>query len=426
MLPDLRLTESYTSQQPPSSVLPAPASWTDETLWIAPMFGTQSAPESAQTTRLNRHSQTGVYRLFPIRNRLDRKESKSMAKPGIPRAAQNALPGSGAPFRSGASHVHYSIQEHLPGLVNTACSLPDVEHGRDQLTRLVTSAFMAKYGVDMASVDARLALLEQGRQSTSEVWSAACKSEAETPEWLQTAKINDGSGNQTQTEVRWSDWQGRHKVESAVIAGLLPAALVASFVTAHSNLVGTGLPVFLENPVLPMTMAALAPMAGLSVKLMNGSFRTDRGHRRFTAGLNLTALGSVVCWIGLFAEQFHGLSSSAIGGGLFDEPSLWEEVRDTLFVAVTLFTEVAIGAVLANRLDRIALTYSPNYWVRNVESEAVQERVRKLHEALAGQTEELANLTGERTEYTNSLQLQIDLAMLAYDARRARIDSPDF
>ncbi|MEL6502826.1 MAG: hypothetical protein AAFQ10_00090 [Pseudomonadota bacterium] len=334
-------------------------------------------------------------------------------------------PKDGAPFRTAASHMRYSIQEQIPELVNTACYVPDADEGAAHLNGLTEAAFMAKYGAAKTEMTVRAERAEQELSVATSDLEAARLTDRNTPEWVESGKANHDRSDAPKVEVPISDWQMRHKTEALIICVLLIVALTASFITAYGNLMGTGLPVFLETPLLAGVMAMMAPMAGISVKLFNSNFRTDKGHRKFTVALNSVAIAFVLVWVVLFSEQFHGLSTSVVAGGLFDDPTLWDEVKDTLFVAITLLCEISIGAVLANRLDRIATKYAPESWSRNPESATVQEHVRKLEKVVEERSEHFADISGQLSEFDNALKLDQGLAQLAYAAKRARNGGDD-
>jgi len=339
--------------------------------------------------------------------------------------AQGVHPKDGTPFRSGASHMRYSIEERIPELVNTACQVPDVSAGADYLSRLAESAFMAKHGAEKTSLEAKVARSSHELEVGFQGLESARKAERDTPEWVQSGKANQDRSDGSKSEIPIKEWQYRHKVEGLLLLVLLLLAMTASYITAYGNLIGTGLPVFLETPLLAAVMSMMAPMAGISVKLFNSYFRTEKGRRKFTLILNSTAITLVFVWIGLFAEQFHGLSTSVVAGGLFDDPTLWDEIKDTLFVAITLLCEVSIGAVIANRLDRIAITYAPDFWSRNPESETLKEHVTTLNQEVDVLNQKFGEASGQLAELEAAQKLSIETALLVYDARRSRADQPD-
>ena len=173
-------------------------------------------------------------------------------------------------------------------------------------------------------------------------------------------------------------------------------------------------------------MAAMAPLSGLALKLFGNVFRTDRGHRRYTFALFSVAILLAIIWAALFATLYHGLSADGLGSGLFDEATGWDESKDTLFVWVTILTEVTLGAALASRLDRIARIYSPDFWHRNPESVTLQQGIDDNVKHVAQLTGDIAKYRGDLAVYQNALMLQTGMALLALESRGARIDNSAF
>ena len=215
-------------------------------------------------------------------------------------------------------------------------------------------------------------------------------------------------------------WQFRHQIGALVLALMLILALGASAFTAHANIVGTGLPVFLENPLLPWSMAMLAPMSGLAIKTMISHIRHEGVRTAFTAAVMAATFVSCAAWLLTFSINYHGLSADVAIGGLFDEPTSLDNFLDTAFVAVTLSTEILVGTVIALTLGKIVSHYSPDYWIRNLEFEALAKRLAALAARAAKEGNALAKLKGERVEYDESLSLQVEIALLAHDGRRGQ------
>lgn len=323
-------------------------------------------------------------------------------------------------FRNGGDHIRHSIQEIVEKLIATASMLSDAEEGKAKLSRLMEAAFGAKYGKEMAAAKRRVRHLTREYERLVAGYEAAVRTDEETPEWVPASRINHDRDEADHVETPFAEWQARDKVEAGVIALVLPLALSASLMSAHANIVGTGLPVFIENPTAAWTLAAMAPMASVALKSVGKAFSSDRGRAVFRKSLNAAAVVAVVSWIALFAEQFHGFSTDGIGAGLFDDPSPLDRLKETAFVALTLSAEVLIGAVLALRLDSIAATYAPHHSLRNAESESAQKRRADLAQRVEITGAELGAAEGAVAEFDEALALQVNLATLIYDARRAR------
>lgn len=328
----------------------------------------------------------------------------------------------GVPLKSVGSHMKHSVKELLDLVVGTALRIADPDQAREHLRAVVHAGFDAKYGETTARLDAEIADREDALATAKEELSGIRTKLADTPKYIPTSREN--AGQDTKSEPKFADWQLRHKIGVPILLLLLAGALAASTVTAHANIVGTELPVFLDNPVLPWSMAALAPMSSLAVKTMISSFSSEAAKSVFTGLLIGGTLVAITAWLALFSMTFHGLGTELSVSGLFDEPSPWEAAKDTSFVAAALATEILVGALLALALAKITAIYAPDYQIRN----PLFENLTSLAEAKASDVEAmgtaLAALKGTRQSYAGSLALQIEIALLAHDGRRAIAAQP--
>lgn len=167
-------------------------------------------------------------------------------------------------------------------------------------------------------------------------------------------------------------------------------------------------------------MSVLTAMAGLAIKSIWLSINSRRWKKVFSNFLNGITIVSIGAYGWLFADQYHGLSPSNSVGGLFDDPTTFEEAKQTAFIAATLVTEVLITSVLAHRLDVLWERYSPHFRYRNLDNEILQEREDRFLKQATAHTENLADMKGQLAAYEADLELQIKLASIAYHERRAR------
>lgn len=330
-------------------------------------------------------------------------------------------PDDATPFKGAWSHIQHSIQELTPKLVATAARIADIVAGREQLKTLMSSGFGAKYRSAIVKLETLRAALEKELGFVEQRLEEARATDAVTPPYLPASKVNHGRNAEDHEETPFHDWQMRHRVEAGLLIIAVALALGSSAYTAWANLIGTNLPVFIDNPILPISMACLVPMASFACKTIWHALRSDGARQLFTRVLNTVAVILILIWSGLFADQFHGLGSGAIAG-LFDEQSAWESIRETAFTAATLLTEMVIGTVLAHRLDKIAAGYSPNYWVANPDKESIRAIIAELTAARDNLIEQIVEVNGDLASYPESLSLQVELALLSYDARRSRVE----
>lgn len=326
-------------------------------------------------------------------------------------------------LRTASKHIRYSIQDLVPELIAMVSNGTNAAQGEKLLEELMTSAFWSRYGSEMTALGVKNDFFTGEKTHTLTQLTKTRREEAQTEEWEVGKFTEDDDGEKRPAETKFSDWQSRDKFEAGVIFGLLPVAMGASAVTAQSNLTGTGLPVFTDNVLLPWTMAVLAPISGLAIKSIWHGITSRRWKKVFSNVLNAATFVSIGTWVWLFSDQYHGLSASNAVGGLFDEPTAFEDFKQTAFVGATLVTEVLITSVLAHRLDVIWERYAPHFRYRNLDSEILQEREERLLNRASHHIDKLADMQGEISAYEADLKLQVNLALIALRERSARFST---
>lgn len=337
----------------------------------------------------------------------------------------NAAESSGAPpdqtdpFRSAASHLKQSIDKRIPILVDTAVKNPNVEQGRRELIETVTAHFVGTFGSLWATNAHRKRFLPEELKRVEYERDMVFEELLDTPDTLPTSAANQGAGDDGMIDTPFWKWAMPHQFEALFFGSLIMVAAGASMLTAHANLAGTGLIVFIENPLLPWSMSALAVLSAMAIKTMVSQVENETSRKAFAFWLNALAVLFIILWIWLFADQFHGLSTGPITGGLFDEPSWWDGAKETAFVAVTLATEILIAAVLAQRLGKIVTRYTPDRKIPSPKHQTLSERLDALDLKHRELNEEIGVVDGVLTSLQGSLNGDIHIATTSYDAKRA-------
>ncbi len=323
---------------------------------------------------------------------------------------------------SGAIVIRHSIHDIVDKLINAALVFDDAEQAENHLEEITRSAFWARFAGPKAQNQGKIESIERELMIAEKQLVELRAMQANTPMRKQTAAANrDQTGNDA-VEVAFSDWQVQHRIETRILIVLLVTAFGASYVTAFGNLVGTGLPAFIETPAAYF-LAAMAPLAGFALKLFGSAFRTEGGQRRFSILLNSVAMAFASSWAVLFALLFHGLSADGIGSGLFDEPTLWDKAKDTLFVGVTLGTEITLGAAMAWRLDRLVRIYSPDHKATDAERLMIDADVERKRAEVEVIEARIRDLEFDLASYEPNLNLQVGMAKFTLNSRRTRLNS---
>lgn len=327
-------------------------------------------------------------------------------------------------YVSGTVNIDRSIDEVNQKLVDTAALMADEEQAREHVMQMNEASFMSRHGGKFARVEAKHDQLQRELAQTEAELADARHEQAQTKEWKSCSAANQTEHEEAKKETPYSGWSLPHRVEVPILIIMLLVAITASYFTAYANLRGSGAPIFIETPIAWL-MAAMAPLAGLTLKLFGNLFTTDLGHRRYTLILFFAAILLAVAWAALFALLYHGLSADGLGGDIFAEPTLWDELKDTAFVFTTILTEIFIGAALASRLDRIARVYAPDHRDRTPDFVNLKRAIAKLEKRQARLTDKRGKLEKKRTPLRSGMELQSGAAMVAFNSRRERFANTD-
>lgn len=326
-------------------------------------------------------------------------------------------PGSGGGGEGGAPPT--STSSMISRAVNTALMIEDADQGRTRLLELIAAAFETRNGARRAELQREIARL-LAEQAAHDAAQAKVRLDlSATSEWIPASPANRDKTLADHVSTPFSKWYGRDQVETLVLFLLLLVAVCGSAFVTHANLVATGIPIFLEQPLLPWAMAALPLAAAYALKAIGASLRAPAARGLFSALLGGAALASVAVWIALFAERYHGLGATGLGD-IFGEPSAWESVKQTAFTAVTLTTEMLVSAVIALRLSHIAIRYEPDCWMGDFNHPRLVKHEATLTEAGDALQARLGVAEGELAAIEAALQADLKTAALAYDARRGR------
>ncbi|MEP4193239.1 MAG: hypothetical protein ABJN51_19260, partial [Sneathiella sp.] len=304
-------------------------------------------------------------------------------------------------------------------LIETALLIPDADAAAEQISRLVKAAFQAKFGKKMIALEEKIKRFQKIHDLYEEELRNVRGHLKQTRKVLPSCRANRDLDDRDMVEVPFSHWQVRHQVEAIILLVTMLFAVLASLLTAHANLTGSGLQVFIDNPLLAWSMAALVPLSAIAVKTIHAYLHTGWAIKTFIFVLTASMLVSIGLWIILYADMYHGLSPALSVGGLLDDPSLWDQFRDTAFIVLSLTTEVLIGTCLGLRLSIIAGNYSPDYFYPNPEYQVLSNQKTTLEKKFEIHARELEDLKGDYAEYESSLALQIEILLIAHAGRRA-------
>ncbi len=217
--------------------------------------------------------------------------------------------------------------------------------------------------------------------------------------------------------VPFSEWRGRDK--GVVIFSLMSAVVVLMMGAAnvYANLMGSGNPVFIEQPILAYFLSALLPASSVALKFVAEIFTSDRTRRFYVQPMYALTVMAILAWTVLFAMSFHGIS-----GGI-DLDSLGEtDHTASAFTGIQLLAELLVGFVLCHVAADTYSRYAPDAYIRNPEYTKIQAELKaykedhdRLHVERNAKRSSLVELTASRDCFIN------EMAAL-YQSMRRRFD----
>ncbi|MEM1150134.1 MAG: hypothetical protein AAGI03_06205 [Pseudomonadota bacterium] len=292
--------------------------------------------------------------------------------------------------------------------LNEAEGLAAVGNAADQAFSVVHGAELAGLDADIARDARRIEQAAAERDNTAEELAA-------TPEWVPGAVANAGhQGGASRSEVPFAAWQFRHQFTAllCLLAGF--TVLGTSLLTVSATLRDSGLPIMIEQPLLPWLMAAIAPTGSIAIKAIAASFRDERTRKRMRSGIYAAAVLSFLIWLGLFALKFEGVSGDF---NPFAEPNPFVTWA---FNALQILSEVLIGAALFAQVDGIAAVYAPDYHVQNLRHGQLTERRDALDAEIDALMDRQRATTGRKAELEAIRTFNRATAELAVREHRAR------
>ncbi|MGH1356533.1 MAG: hypothetical protein ACRBBS_15830 [Thalassovita sp.] len=197
-------------------------------------------------------------------------------------------------FLSALPHLFDAMEEITPRLINTVSQIPDQNQAETTLTNLVKHAWTSLHGQSIGETQAHLAFFEADLGDIDAIIRDAKSKKRETPKWYLSNPRHQNRADDSVQPVPVKDWSLRHRLEYPMLWMGLPVMLAASFFSARAALLASGLPAYLDDPILPNTIACLPAFGSAALKSMGSLFQTDKGQKRFAFtvyGLAITTLG---------------------------------------------------------------------------------------------------------------------------------------
>lgn len=293
-------------------------------------------------------------------------------------------------------------------IVNRAVEVGDPAQGRKANHTIHAHAYAVQWGGEIEAIGASTTELEQQASCIREHIAQLQREQNATPDWRVENDL-------TQPAVPIWKWRLPHIGGLVVSMAGLGAAFWAGWTTALTNLEGSGLPVFIENPVAAYAIATIAPMTSLAVKSFSSLFSTQRGKRYFRLAMIGSTVPVALFWMAGAASKYNGLDT---GFDFEEQTSIFSDG----FVFSQLLLEVLAGAVFALNTERIFDVYTPKRESPEERKEWREKRIEERKVQLGVLTDNIAAKRGRLRELEEGAALQGAVADLYFDHRRNGID----
>lgn len=195
-----------------------------------------------------------------------------------------------------------------------------------------------------------------------------------TDRYLSKSKTSE-SGEVRDEDVPFSEWSDFDKgtiILSLVACGVLLALGSTNVATV---ILASGIPIFLDQPILAWLLAGLVPAAAIALKSGSNLLQLDQSKRNFSIAVFVLACIAAVVWVILFSLSFEGATPDINLDDLFADEASGHDLT-ALRNTVQILAEVLIGAALFLVVDKIIASHRYDYRKAN---EAHPEAERDVH-----------------------------------------------
>ncbi len=291
---------------------------------------------------------------------------------------------------------------------------PDLKEAKKMVAEHAKLLWKKTWGAELESVKLDVKTIESSFAKASDIHSSLTNKLRNTKAYVPAASVY---GEKDSKGIPFADWQSKDKV--IVVLSLIAALVVLTMGAAnvYANILGSGNPIFIEQPYLAVIISMLVPTGSIAMKFVTDKFESDRTKAMYTKTLSFLAVLALLTWTVLFALNFHGLSADIDFEGMGETSP-----TASALTWIQLLAELLVEFVLCQTASDTYAKYAPNAFVRNpeyIEIESTLNEHAKPYEALG---KERNPKRGRDMELTVSEQLFIEESVVLYLNMRRRFD----
>lgn len=291
---------------------------------------------------------------------------------------------------------------------------PDKKEARKLVAEQANLMWNKFYGAALEQAKLDVKAIENVYAESCDILNSLTKQLSKTKPYIPAAKVfGEGDNNY----IPFSKWRPIDKVILILSVSAASIVLTMGAANVYANILGSGNPVFIENPALAFFLSLLLPASSLAMEFVSGRLESDRSKAIYSKSLYGLMVLSVLSWTVLFSLKFHGLSQSI---GLDDLGE--SDLASSALTWIQLVAEMLVGFVFCHEASDRCRKYAPNAYIRSPEFIEADSALKVHAQSNDAIKERLNAARGLVMELTSSCQLFINEMVALYLSMRGRFD----
>ncbi|GJL49744.1 MAG: hypothetical protein NPIRA01_09710 [Nitrospirales bacterium] len=293
-------------------------------------------------------------------------------------------------------------------------SHPDIKEAKRLVAEQAKLVWEKFFGAELERLGLEVQAIEGAFAKSSDILASLMDRLGQTNPYIPAAHMYGKGEDQY---IPFSRWRSKDKV--IVISSLCFALVVLTMSAAnvYANILGSGNPIFIDQPFLALIISALLPAGSVAMKFTADIFESDKTRGFYKKSLYVLSVLALLAWTVLFALNFHGLSSEIN----FDDLEGSNPTSSAL-TWVQLLAELLVGFVLCHVASDTYSKYAPNAFIRNPEYAEIESAIQEHFPSHDPLREQRNTTRGRQTELKASQSLFVNEIVALYIAMRRRFD----
>ncbi len=220
-------------------------------------------------------------------------------------------------------------------------------------------------------------------------------------------------------KIRLLNWDKADLLSSGLLLTALITVMIMGWSNTYANMMASGEPVFLEQPLLAMCIAALVPCASMVFKFISQFFSYGKSKKHYAQSIYGVTLLVILAWTVLFALKFQGAASGLDPDAILEG----DGGKGAILTWLQLVCEILVAGALFLALEDISLKYDPQSKDKNSDYIDLDKSIRILKAEQA----ELAKTHSENHKEIIRLESTCEIFILErlaeFNALRSRFNT---